>query len=145
MNIKNYTSSVAASKSQIKIEQLLIEIGAMGISKEYKDKKISAISFSIIVDGTKLFYELPVDVEEVYNVLIKKTYKRPTQIQSDNVLAQSERTTWKLLSEWVEIQCSMILMRQGKPEQMFFQYMLNADGNTLYEVARENNFKALNP
>ena len=102
MNIKNYTSSVNAGKSQGKIEQLLIEIGATGISKEFKDKKISAIRFRIDVGGTLLFFELPVDVNEVYNVLIKKQ-RRPTQIQCQNVLAQSERTTWKLLCDWVEI------------------------------------------
>lgn len=45
MNIKNYTSTVDASRSMGKIEELLVEIGATNINKQYTDKACTGITF----------------------------------------------------------------------------------------------------
>lgn len=45
MNIKNYTSTVEASRSMAKIEELLVEIGASNINKQYADKICTGITF----------------------------------------------------------------------------------------------------
>ena len=45
MNIRNYTSTVDASRSMAKIEELLVEIGATNINKQYSDKICTGITF----------------------------------------------------------------------------------------------------
>ncbi|MBK7433510.1 MAG: hypothetical protein IPI66_06090, partial [Chitinophagaceae bacterium] len=45
MNIKNYTSTIDASRSMANIEELLVEIGATNINKQYADKVCTGITF----------------------------------------------------------------------------------------------------
>lgn len=45
MNIKNYTSTIEASRSMAKIEDLLVEVGATNINKQYADKVCTGITF----------------------------------------------------------------------------------------------------
>lgn len=45
MNIKNYTSTVETNRSRAKIKELLVEIGAHNINKQYADKICTGITF----------------------------------------------------------------------------------------------------
>lgn len=45
MDIKNYTSSIEAQRSLALIEELLVEIGATNINKQYQDKVCTGITF----------------------------------------------------------------------------------------------------
>jgi len=45
MNIKNYTSNIESSQSMARIEELLVEIGATTINKQYIDKLCTGITF----------------------------------------------------------------------------------------------------
>jgi hypothetical protein len=48
MNNKNYTSSVEASRSMAKIEELLVEIEASNITKQYADKICTGITLLFV-------------------------------------------------------------------------------------------------
>ncbi|MGC4038393.1 MAG: hypothetical protein QM764_20685 [Chitinophagaceae bacterium] len=47
MNIKNCTSTIDATRSMSKIEDLLVEIGATDISKQYSEKVCTGITFRL--------------------------------------------------------------------------------------------------
>lgn len=146
MNIKNYTSEVPASRSINDIENVLIKMGASRIAKEYKDGKIVAISFSIsspLGEGIVPFL-LPAKVDALAK-LFEDSYKStPTKAQAERCYDQAERTAWKNVKEWVELQATMIKLQQVEFMEVFMPYIYNlSKGQTLYQIAKENNYQKL--
>src|SRR4051812_19614331 len=118
MNLKNYTSGVSPQISMANIEAKLIEIGASNISKKYEDKICRGITF-LIYDETLLQtipFNIKAEVDECFKIFWKDV-KRPKADTKERILDQANRTAWKILSDWTEIQCSMILLGQAKPLQ----------------------------
>lgn len=124
MNIKNYTSQVEASKSMANIEELLVEIGANNINKKYEDKLCTGITFLLFDHQLQqtIPFHLKAQVEECFTILWKDV-KRPRPDTRATLQKQSAKTAWKILSDWTEIQCSMILLGQAKPLQMFLPFV----------------------
>lgn len=140
MNIKNYTSSVDASKSLQRIEDFLVEIGATNINKNYDNKICKGITFLLMDETTKttMAFKLKAQVDECFNVLYKDV-KRPRADTKNTVMQQASRTAWKILSDWVEIQCTMIILGQAKPLQMFLPYIYDTKHNeTLFDKIENN-------
>jgi hypothetical protein len=135
MNIKNYTSSVDASRSMAIIEELLVEIGATNINKQYADKVCTGITFLLFDQQLQqtLPFHLKAQVEECFTILWKDV-KRPRPDTRDILKKQASKTAWKILSDWAEIQCSMILLGQAKPLQMFLPFMYDMKSDeTLFD------------
>lgn len=107
MNLKNYTSEIPAVRSMSKIEQCLVEAGATDISKKYKDGICSAITFRMMINQIPLFFQLPARVDACFDVLWKEV-KRPHKDTKIKIKQQSERTAWKIVCDWVEVQLTMI-------------------------------------
>lgn len=135
MNIKNYTSTVEASRSMARIEELLVEIGASNINKRYEDKICTGITFLYFdkrVSQTLAFH-LKAHVDETFKILWADV-KRPKSDTKENLMKQANRTAWKVLSDWTEIQCTMILLGQAEPLQMFLPFVYDAKNDeTLYQ------------
>lgn len=145
MNIKNYTSTVEASKSMARIEELLVEIGATNVSKQYKDKVCTGITFLLYDQQLlqTLAFHLKAQVEECFTVLWKEV-KRPQSNTKEMLMKQANRTAWKILSDWTEIQCSMILLKQAKPLQMFLPFIYDMkSGETLFDKVSTGKTKLL--
>ena len=141
--IKNYTSTVPASRSVNRIEDRLVKGGAQDILKIYEDKKLKGIAFTIDVEGKKMPFKLPARVEKVEKKL-KSAVKRPQQGTYKNIEAQAERTAWKILSDWVDIQMSLIELDQAEFLEIFLPYSFNYSTNqTLFEKFKKDGFKQL--
>lgn len=135
MNIKNYTSTIDASRSMAKIEELLVEIGATNINKQYAEKACTGITFLLFDQQLQktLPFHLKAQVQECFAILWKDV-KRPRSDTRTILQQQANKTAWKILSEWTEIQCSMILLGQAKPLQMFLPFMYDMKtSETLFE------------
>lgn len=145
MNIKNYTSSVEASKSMARIEELLVEIGATNINKQYENKLCTGITFLLFDQQLQqtLPFHLKAQTEECF-LILWKVVKRPRPDTKEQLQKQAAKTAWKILSDWTEIQCSMILLGQAKPLQMFLPFVYDAKNNeTLYEKVSNGKAKLL--
>jgi hypothetical protein len=145
MNIKNYTSTVEASRSMAKIEELLVEIGATNINKKYEEKICTGITFLLFDPQLQqtLSFHLKAQVEECFTVLWQDV-KRPRPDTRSAIQHQASRTAWKILCDWTEVQCTMILLGQAKPLQMFLPFMYDMKtSETLFDKITTGKVKLL--
>lgn len=64
-NIKNYTSTVPASRSVARIEDCLVKHGAKNIIKIYDSKKLTGIAFVVSINGKDIPFRLPARIDNV--------------------------------------------------------------------------------
>lgn len=143
VNLKNYTSEVPAITSMGKIEKYLVEAGATDISKKYENQVCIAIRFRMMVNLNPLFFELPAKVDACYKVLWAEV-KRPNAETKKRISQQAERTAWKIISDWVQVQLSMIQLEQAELLQVFLPYVFDPKTETtFFNKIKESGYKAL--
>ena len=128
MNLKNYTSSVSVLTSISKIEHRLAQAGATHIAKSYKNEMPDGMIFQIDVNGKLMTFQLPAKAEKVYDYMIKQKkfgYKKDVQ---ETTRRQANMTAWKILSDWVDIQISLIQLEQAEVAEVFFPYLYSPKG-----------------
>lgn len=140
--IKNFTSGVPVETTVARIEKLLSGSGANGILKDYQNMRLVAISFHVLLPtGRHVAVRLPAQPEAVYATL-QKQIRRPRKGTLDKLRQQADRTAWKLMQDWVEVQLSLIQLQQADFLQVFLPYVW--DGRrTYYAALKANNFLAL--
>lgn len=144
MNLKNYTSSIPAHQTISHIEAYLASAGVSGISKQYENGQPSAIFFHIELPNNRFTVRLPARVQDVQKFLwqdyCSKT-RRPRKSEED-FLEQASRTAWAIQRDWVQIQISLIKLKQADFLEVFMGFLW--DGKQSYYQTIENaKFKAL--
>lgn len=119
-------------------------MGARNIAKEYDGfGKVDAISFSLPRGEGVVPFKLPAKREPIKKLFLKD-YKRPSKAQEEACTAQSDRTAWKNVKEWVELQATMIKLEQVEFMEVFMPYIYSMErGKTVYELAKANEFQKL--
>lgn len=149
MNLKNYTSDMPFSRSINKIESCLVQAGATNISKKYDKGTCVAIMFRMVVNNNPIFFQLPANVDACYKSLLKSLKKNKNgeyhgSVDLDKWKSQAERTAWKIICDWVEVQLSMILLEQAETIEVFLPYVYDpAKDETFFQKLKGNNFKQL--
>jgi hypothetical protein len=159
MFLKNYTSGVPVAETVHRIEKVLIKCGASGILKEYGvGGDVIAVAFQIETPRGKITIRLPADKEKALDALwldyvdgdklndqgdaIVWNYRK--QKRRRDFGEQAERTAWKIVQDWVEVQMSMIQMKQADTLEVFLPYVF--DGRqTYYKALKDSAFKGLLP
>lgn len=132
-----------ADRSIQELENTLIKMGATAISKEYENGKITCINFALINQGHKIPFKLPARIAAIRKLFLG-SLRSPTQKQKENAEKQAERTAWKNLKEWVQLQHTMIILEQIEFMEAFMPYSMNMiSGKSLFETMKENGFKQL--
>lgn len=158
MFLKNYTSEVPVPTTIMRIEQTLIRCGVNGIEKEYtREGSVIAITFRIQLEEDKpMRVRLPVDVDNACDMLYKEymgsdllpdgkiIYGSRKRRERDSFREQAERTAWKIIQDWVEVQMSMVQMKQADFREVFLPYFWNGK-RTFFSMVKESGFKALLP
>lgn len=161
MFLKNYTSDVPVSQTIYRIEQVLIKCGVSGITKEYGPQaEVSAIKFHIKVDPNmpEITIRLPADRDAAQKALWLD-YVDGDKLTADGSALQwnarkkktkadfkdqGERTAWKLVQDWIEVQMSMIQMKQADTLQVFLPYVWDGK-QTVYQKIKDAGYRALLP
>lgn len=160
MFLRNYTSDVPAAQTIARIEKVLIQCGVTGITKEYAPQPagvLAAITFTVNTpEGKTLAIRLPADKEACQRALwldyvdgdeldkngeLSRWHSRKKKKKAD-FAEQAERTAWRLVQDWIEIQLSMIQMQQADFAQVFLPYVW--DGRrTFYDALKADNFRLM--
>lgn len=161
MFLKNYTSDVPVNQTVHRIEQVLIRCGVSGIMKEYTgvNGEIAALIFQLDAPGGKVSIRIPVDKKKALEALWLD-YADGDKLTADgsaiswnprkkkrrvDFADQAERTAWKIMQDWVEVQMSLIQMKQVDTLQVFLPYvMMNAKEN-YYEQLVASGYRGLLP
>jgi len=142
MPIKNYTSTVPVERTIMRIEVALIRGGAVGIMKNYAEGRLEAISFQIPRPGERLVaIRLPANIEAVFDVM-RSSMRRPRKESLNRLRQQAERTGWKLIQDWVEVQMAMVKMQQAELMQVFLPYAWDGQ-RTFFAALKGDGFKLL--
>lgn len=157
MFLKNYTSDVPASESIRRIEQVLIQSGVTGIMKEYHPfgQKVAAITFRINdSSGRPQMIRLPANEEAATEALWrdymgdellpdgKIKWSSRKQKKKADFQKQGERTAWRIIKDWVEVQMSMIQLKQADVMEVFLPYAWDGK-QTYYAALKSSGFAGL--
>ena|SRR5277367_5332630 len=145
MNLKNYTSNVPAMTTIAYIESYLTGSGLVtGITKEIKSGRTVSLVFNTEQDGKMFTVRLPAQVEKVHEFLwheYMSNSKRPRKTKED-FLEQAERCAWKIQQDWVQIQMSLIKLKQASILQVFMAYVWDGE-QTFYEKLKGSVFRQI--
>jgi hypothetical protein len=141
--IKNYTSEVPSSRSVLHIEERLVQNKAKNIMKIYDEGRLTGIAFIISINGNDYPFKLPARIDRVEKVLMK-TYRRPHKGTAKKVKDQAERTSWKILADWVDIQMALVELDQAELLEVFMPYLYNhKNETTFFDRWKENGYTML--
>lgn len=160
--LKNYTSAVPVSQTIARIENVLIQCGVARISKDYGfNGDVVAIQFVIQPgDGApEMLVRLPADKEKAQQALWldyvdgDKLDEKGTMVvawgsrkrkKRSEFAEQAERTAWKIIQDWVEVQMSMIQLNQAEYREVFMPYIWDGH-STIFQKVKANGYRALLP
>lgn len=134
IKIKDYTTSISASRTMGEIEELLSGLGANAILKNYRgDGRVEALSFQYKGMG----FKLPSNTEKCMECLktLPVYRNKPRQWLEE----QAERVTWRVIKDWLDAQISLIRIGQAEMQQVMLPYVWDGK-HTLYDKFKESNF-----
>ncbi len=131
MPIMNYTTKVDVFATLGEIQGQLVKHGAKKIMQDYdNDGHITALSFLIDTPNGPRGVKLPANVDAVWNVLAKQKVKCDRD--------QAERVAWRIVKDWVAAQMAILESEMVQMDEIFLPYMLNDNGQTLFQCYRQN-------
>lgn len=145
MQLKNYTSSIPVGTTLSYLEAYLSDCpGVEAIAKEIKSGVVTSLMFQVNTPDGKHTVRLPARVAEVQEYMWKDyclSTRRPRKTKED-FAEQAARTAWKIQQDWVQVQMSLIKLKQAEVLQVFLGYIWDG-GQTYYEFLKDKKFKAL--
>jgi hypothetical protein len=115
-----------------------------GISKQYENGVPVAIFFHIEMPPSRYTIRLPAKVRLVQEELWKdyvNTSRRPRKTKED-FADQAARTAWKIQQDWVQVQMTLITLKQADFREVFMGFLW--DGKQSYfEMLEDGKFKQL--
>lgn len=158
--LKNYTSEVPVNQTIFNIEKVLLKCGVTGITKDYDaSARVSAVSFKVASASGDIVIRIPVNEKSAIDALwhdyadgdklsqdgssIAAWSTRKKKKRSD-FIDQGSRTAWKIMQDWIEVQMSMIQMKQAEPLEVFLPYIWDGK-QTVYNRVSEGGMRMLIP
>ncbi len=132
-----------ANKSVQYIEDRLVKHGAKTVIKMAEAGKLVGIAFVVTVNGRDMPFRLPARIDRVEKQL-RGSVRRPRSGTLGRITEQAERTAWRLLADWVDIQMSLVELDQVELVEVFMPYIYDhAKDQTFFEKIKAGGFTML--
>lgn len=135
MPILNYTTEIAVEKTIGEVTRALARRGVTRISTLFDDDGVPAgLGFTMKTDYGPRDFELPVKTAGVLRAM-QRDAKVPKSKQTSE---QAARVAWRIAKDWLEAQSALIDAELASLDEVMLPYMVDAKGQTVYEVFRSN-------
>jgi hypothetical protein len=107
--------------------------------------KIISLTFQIGLGDRHWHIRVPANAQACYEALWKdycQHHTRPQERSKITLMDQAERTAWKLVHDWIDVQISLIVMKQAEFLEVFMPYVWDGK-QTYFETVKGHQFKAL--
>ena len=138
----NYTTVVDPAKSAAECVARLAQHGATAIGMTYDKGFPTGLSFQILTQWGPRQFSLPVNVDGTKRALDKAWRERRIP-QSKATRDQAERTSWRVLKDWLEAQLALVEAGVADLPQVMLPYLHVDHGVTLWQRYLENEQLAL--
>lgn len=134
----NYTTTIDPARTAGECIQRLAVHGATAIGVTYDAGKPTGLQFAITTTHGMRTYALPVNVTGTQKAL--ETAWRQNRIpRSKASREQAERTSWRVLKDWLEAQLALIEAGVAEMPQVMLPYMVVGEaGETVWTRFLEN-------
>ena len=126
MPLKNYTTTIKASKTIGEIQEILAQRGARQIMIDYQDGRANSVCFTIDTPIGLQAVVLPVQPDRVLAVLqrdgIKADYTR------------AENVAWRIAKDWLVDQLAILDTEMVTIDQVLLPYFVDRSGRSVYEL-----------
>ena len=136
MPIANFSTTVDALKTVGEIQRILVGHGATSILMDYENGIISSLSFKVETPHGQMAIRLPINPQAILRVL-KEQGLTPRYANHE----QAVKIAWRILKDWVRAQMALLETEMVSMEEVFFAYLLNPGGKTLYESMVDSKFQ----
>ncbi len=138
------TTSIDAGRTAGEITSELVKAGATQVSCEYDSGKIVGLRWTMNVGNGIRLFTMPARVEPVFKILNgRRKYEHDRRSKAADDRSQAERVAWRQLLRWVQAQLAMIDCGMTEAAEVFFPYMETPHGGTIFQLFKEQEFKAL--
>lgn len=138
MAILNYTTTIDSYKTVSEIEKILVQHKAVSIMKNYDGETIISLSFLVDTKIQQIPIKLPAKIDECLKILEVEKKKGTKNVKATK--EQAERVAWRILKDWVLAQMALLDINMVKFEEVFMPYIVDKNGQTLYEKLEEKRF-----
>ncbi len=143
IKLRNRTSEVSPEVTSGRIEKALAAAGVTNISKQYTGGELTGLEFSLPTMYGAVNFRLPINAHAAAGVMLSEVkHSRLTIARRERIGRQAARTAWRLAQEWIEIQLSMVAMRQLELMQALLPYAVK-DGQTLFDTFQRSGYSSL--
>ena len=134
------TTRQSVVQTMADIQKLLAKYHAESITIGYERGEPASVSFELYVMNRYLAFRLPSKWQGVLQkILDTKKRKKITPEMEE----KAKKIAWRQTFHWVEAQLGYVETGQAKTEQMFFPFLVNDRGKTLFEVVEEKGYRML--
>lgn len=144
MNLKNYTTKVPATQTIAFIEQYLASAGVSGVTKQFENGVPVAVFFHIEIPPNKFTIRLPAQINKVHDYMWQEyvANRRQPRLEKKDFLNQAANTAWKIQQDWVQVQISLIKLKQAEFLEVFMGYLWDGE-RSYYQRVENAKFKGL--
>lgn len=149
VNLKNYTTSIPASRSIAEIQEILVKFGAQNIMLDINDNRVTDIKFLYKLGTVLLPFKLPINVENTVDFLWNQYSRKSSRGRKSrkDFYDEAERISWRIGRDWIHSQVSLLAIDAVELIDVFAGYLMTntETGETLADKIKSGSLDKLLP